>query len=62
LDIWNLWNLFIGFSDGIIVSGNSFGDTEFWDSSVGVQLQSLRTHFNDIISMASTKVRNLLII
>ena len=44
------------FSDGTIVTGNSLGDTEFWDSTVGVQVQSIRTHSQDITSIASDEV------
>merc|ERR1712137_986639 len=45
-----------------IVSGNSLGDTEFWDSTVGVQLQSLRTHAQDITCLAASRAGNVVIV
>lgn len=39
--------------NGTIISGNSAGHTEFWDSAMGVQIQSIRSHDYDIISLVA---------
>jgi len=38
------------------VSGNSVGNTEFWDSKMGVQIQSIRTHDYDISALAACNI------
>lgn len=46
-----IWAIVV-LQDGTIVTGNSIGNTEFWDSKLGVQIQSINTHVHDITCIA----------
>lgn len=45
--------------DGTLVSGDSMGNIKFWDSSMGTQLQSFKTHKADVLCIAIGSVRPL---
>ncbi|XP_063623393.1 U3 small nucleolar RNA-associated protein 4 homolog [Cydia splendana] len=46
-----IWSLAV-LSDNIIVSGDSLGRLTFWDSALGDQIESYKTHKADILAIA----------
>lgn len=48
-----IWSLLV-LRDGILVSGDSTGSTQFWDAHQGTFLQALTYHKGDVLSLAAT--------
>uniref|UniRef100_A0A0D6QXE5 Uncharacterized protein n=1 Tax=Araucaria cunninghamii TaxID=56994 RepID=A0A0D6QXE5_ARACU len=48
-----IWSLLV-LRDGTLVSGDSTGTTQFWDSQQGTQLQARTYHKGDVLALAST--------
>ena len=51
--------LFMPFSDGTIISGDSLGMVKFWDSRTCTQLQSFEAHGADVLCLVVGPVREI---
>ena len=49
-----IWTLSV-FSDSTVISGDSLGNTQFWDGEIGVMLSSFKRHEADVLTVTANE-------